>query len=585
MERAAPAGPTLQAGQLWQLVRESWSRLLTVRPLFVLASLVLVQWLAVAAVALTVRHNGWLWYQGGDQTFYYSSAWSIAHGHLPQSSIGYGWSLLFAPLAAVVGPNILAALPIVILVQTLVLLPLGLVGVYGIGARIGGRTLGYLAAVCWVTAPVVAIPGFIHRFHPVYLEAFLPQAYGLTALSDFVSMILVIGAAYAFLRALDTHGDADAALAGSLAGFAIGVKPANVFFLAGPLLAVIVSRRPRTAALYVAAMLPAVIALALWKEKGVGHVPLLSSSGEAKLAAGPAGGGVPLGALGLSRYVHLLHWSHFRDNMDQFREYFWSGRLVEWIPIAGIIALLRVSAVKAAFVGGWLAAFVFIKGSSLGATVQDGTFFRLLMPAWPAYVLCVAALPFLVPGLGRGVCRSVRSVWPLQWHAAPVVVALVVFAGVPLVAMAALPPQHDRSIVDEFNYDTVVPVTSFHLTARVEGRRVVLSWKQPRPTAPSTRVFYRIYRSTRAGQPPIGGVVDYHDGIACSPPTGGAASCRVLMTLLGPTGRPPYVDRPMGYGQSATLTYRVGLLANWLDDYSRGDVLLLSAPVEVGLKH
>ena len=40
---------------------------LTDRPLTALAALAVAQWLAILAFALTVRHNGWLFYQGGDQ--------------------------------------------------------------------------------------------------------------------------------------------------------------------------------------------------------------------------------------------------------------------------------------------------------------------------------------------------------------------------------------------------------------------------------------------------------------------------------------------------------------------------------------
>src|SRR5581483_1455132 len=46
--------------RLGPLAREPWA---------VLAPLLLLQWAALLAFALTVRHNGWLYYQGGDETF------------------------------------------------------------------------------------------------------------------------------------------------------------------------------------------------------------------------------------------------------------------------------------------------------------------------------------------------------------------------------------------------------------------------------------------------------------------------------------------------------------------------------------
>ena len=38
-------------------------------------------------------------YSGGDDSWYYTSAWVLGHGHVPQGSIGYGYSFLLAPLA------------------------------------------------------------------------------------------------------------------------------------------------------------------------------------------------------------------------------------------------------------------------------------------------------------------------------------------------------------------------------------------------------------------------------------------------------------------------------------------------------
>ena len=55
---------------------------------------------ALLALALTVKHNGWLYYAGGDQLWHYSGAYLLAHGHLPPAYVGYGWSVLLAPLAS-----------------------------------------------------------------------------------------------------------------------------------------------------------------------------------------------------------------------------------------------------------------------------------------------------------------------------------------------------------------------------------------------------------------------------------------------------------------------------------------------------
>ena len=570
---AAPPVELRLLRRAWGLAGDAYVRLLAVRPLYVLGVLVLAQWLTVLSWALTVRHNGWLYYQGGDQTYYYSSAWSIAHGHIPQSPIGYGWSLLLAPLAGIAGTNILGALPAIVVLQAAVLLPLGLLGVYGIGERIAGRTLGYLAAAGWIVAPFLATPGFVHRYHERWVEQFLPQAFGFTGLADFLSMIVVVGAAYVFLRALDTDGAADAAIAGLLTGFAIGVKPANVLFVAGPALAVLVARRWRVAVVYGVAILPAVLALALWKEKGLGHLPLFSSSGSGvRIAAGATAAGLPVA--GLPGYLDL-NWSNLGANMAQIREFFWSMRLVEWLPLAGLVAVARASLAKAAFLGGWLAAFVFIKGTSGSTGVQNATFWRLLMPAWPAYLLLAVSLPLLVPGVARALKRHVPVPRTLAWRSVPVVAAAAALAAVPVVAMAALPAAHGRAIVDDYDFNTLVPVADFGLRATVHGSEVTLTWS--RRHSAGVNEFYRVYQSRPSGQTPVGGLSEYRDGIACVSQRSGASSCRLLMHLLPPTRATHAVNEPGPGGQ----TYRVALLANWIDDTGKGDVLLVSEPVTV----
>ena len=68
-------------------------------PWIVLAPLVVAQWVVLAVFALTVERNGWLFYQGGDQTCFYTSAWELAHGRVPETLVGYLWPFLLAPLA------------------------------------------------------------------------------------------------------------------------------------------------------------------------------------------------------------------------------------------------------------------------------------------------------------------------------------------------------------------------------------------------------------------------------------------------------------------------------------------------------
>ena len=93
----------------------------------VLAGLVVVEWLAVLGTARVVRHAGWIYYQGGDQLWYYTLGWLLGHGQLTQTPVGYGWSAMLAPIARIAGPNLVSALPVIVLLNVLVLMPVAMV--------------------------------------------------------------------------------------------------------------------------------------------------------------------------------------------------------------------------------------------------------------------------------------------------------------------------------------------------------------------------------------------------------------------------------------------------------------------------
>ncbi|MGH3132001.1 MAG: hypothetical protein ACRDNX_14400, partial [Gaiellaceae bacterium] len=231
------------------------------RPALVLGPLVAVQWVAVLVFALGTPRNGLLFYQGGDQTFFYTTGWSLGEGSIPRTGIGYAWPLALAPIAIVAGPSFLSALPAILALQFLVLLPLALLAVYGIATHIGGRPFGYWAAGLWVALPYLAIPLFVDRYHEQFAEQFLPHALGLSGLGDFPSTVALLGAAHFVLRALDDEDVAAAVLAGLVTGFACGIKPANLLFLPAPFLALALARRWREAVAFGAALTPALLAL------------------------------------------------------------------------------------------------------------------------------------------------------------------------------------------------------------------------------------------------------------------------------------------------------------------------------------
>src|SRR5689334_9412798 len=74
------------------------------RPRPVLGALIIANVAATTLFALAIPHNGWVWYQGGDQIAYATDGSIIAGIHLPPADLGYGLPLLLAPVSRLVGP-------------------------------------------------------------------------------------------------------------------------------------------------------------------------------------------------------------------------------------------------------------------------------------------------------------------------------------------------------------------------------------------------------------------------------------------------------------------------------------------------
>jgi hypothetical protein len=544
-------------------------------PWIVLVPLVVAQWIAVLIFALTVRHNGWLFYQGGDETYYYTTSWLLSNLHLPATAIGYGWSYLLSPLGLVAGTNFLVALPAIILFQTIVLLPVSLLCVYGITARIGGRLLGYVAAGLWVFLPYLVIPLFVERYHQKYVELFLPQALGLTNLGDFPSMVFLLVSAYFVLRAVDDRSWTDAAMAGLAAGFAAGVKPANLLFLPAPILALAVARRWRQLLPFAAALAPALITLALWKHRG-GQVAGVSAPAM-RLASSQFAPPV-LSIFSRAQSFVSVDWHRLHENFLGLREFFWSMRILEWLPIAGALALLRRSRAQAVLVVAWFAAFLIFKGSNGQSSVEDASFFRLLMPAFPAFFLLAVSIPVLAPTGGAWLRQRFAVDPPRPWSARRFYVAAGVLALIPLVLVLAVRPIRGPTAANYFEEGVFLPVDhGFTPSATGSGSTRQITW-QP-PSTGSTKPFYRVFRSPVTEPAPDPTLPPAQKGIRClahdlSP---SVAQCQVQMQLLGTTSSTHWVDKP-GRGR---WVYRIGLGANWIDDPKLGDVLLLSDPVTV----
>ena len=522
-------------------------------PWVVLLPLVAIQWAAVLAFALTTPHNGWLFYQGGDQTWLYTRAWGLANGELAPTYVGYAWPFLLTPIALLAGPSILAALPAILAFQFLFLLPLGVLCVYGIAAHVGGRVLGYWAAGAWVAVPFVAMPLWDKRYEERYEDQFLPQAFGLTGMADFPSMIFVLVSAYFVVRAIAGARPVDAVLAGLAAGFAAGMKPANLVYLPAPFLALALARRWRSAVVLAAALVPALVTLTLWKVRGLGQIPAFAAP-DVRLAAGASDLLAPV-----DRYLGL-DWNVLSANYFALRELFWNASLLVWLPLAGLVAVARRSIPVAVLLFGWLAAYVFLKGTDPRASVDTGSFFRLLMPAWPAFLLLAAAVPLLVPTLAPRIVERFRGASELfRPGRRTLAVAAVALALLPVPLVLLARPLHEPEAVLDPVGSVYVPVTrGFGLG--VDSARGVntLSWRAP--ATGSSDVFYVVYRS-RGG-----------DGTSCDHLPGGASYCSIRARLLGRTRATTFVDEQA----PPEATYRVGAAANYRDDPRLGDLLLLS---------
>ena len=560
----------LEAGRrAWSALPDGLASVERVHPAKLLAPAIAIQWLTTLALALTVRHNGWLYYQGGDQLWHWVSAWSLAHGDLPPTRVGPGWPAILAPFTTFGGPTLVPGLPGIVLFDVLVLGPVALLRVYGIANEIGGRIFGYWTTLLWLTVPFIGIKYTDHFYHQRYTELTLPQSFGLTAMSDFPSMVAVLVSVYFALRVMRRPDTIDALACGLAGGTAYAIKPSNSVFLAGIVLGLAYRRRLVSAAWVLAGMGPALATLVLWKYRGLGYLPLFQSESARTVAAGAHDQLVAFNPL--HKYVHF-DWHHLNLQLQGIKEHFWSVRVIEWLVIGGTIGLARRSIAAALVVGGWFAAFVVTKGTYQYASIDDAGIFRVMMPSYPAFVLMIASLVFLFPVRRRAAARRAaasvpaatggrRRLWLLGGAAA-------VFALYPFALVAAASPLHGPAPSSYISVGLLRSVDpGLHLEASVAGRGVHLRWRDAQPAG--TRVFYRIWRSGD----PTGGAV-------CTPVRNGADDCELAMQDLGAHRNGSFADRP-GRGR---WTYRLGLAANWLDSPDYGDVYSVGPPVTVRVR-
>jgi hypothetical protein len=554
---------------------------------WIVGGCVVAYWAFVAVIALlTSPHNGWIYQSGDDAGWYWTSAWALSSLHLPYTAVGLGWPYLMAPLAAIFGANIASALPAVVVLNVVVLAPVAIVGMYLIGERIAGKLFGVWSAVLWTVLPLVGVLLYADHARWVVTDTFLPTALGLNALSDYPSEVCAIIGAYLVLRTMDTGDLRDGVLVGIVLGFLILLKPSNAALALVAAVVLLAARRFRPAIAATAGIVPSLLALAAWKQRGRGL--LFAPTGPATTPTPPAPpgspgpGGGPGGQTGLmghlenafhrlvdapSKYLSF-DWHHLNQNVQALQEVFWSVRLLEYLLIVGMIALIARGKARGLFVVAWFLAIALSKGASSFASVFDTSLYRYLLPAWPAWVLIVASVVLLWPRGRSNRDRTTRiaTEWPRRPSAWLVAGAVVVLGLMP-VALALGATRAPKGTIAQMTYaGALVPIVDFGLTAKQTGPHTVhLEWRGL--TTNGANTVYRVFSGPNDG---------------CQTTTDGTPRCIFQMAQTWWTRSAVAVqsDAPRG-----RRTYRVAVGASWrFDPNSTGDLLLLSKPVTITVR-
>jgi hypothetical protein len=375
-----------------------------------LAGAILLQWLSTLAVTFRANHTGWRFEQSADAAASVQGAFALVDGDLPRHGPGLLWPMLLSPFASV-ADTVDGVLAGAVLLNVLVLGPVALVAAYWIAARLGGRPLGVATLTLWVLGPWLLLLLALDPYEPVVRDRVLPLVLGLTAEPAFPAAVALAASAALISTSLDRRSLVGVALAGLVAGAAVATEPHTLLFLGAAAGAYVAARRVRQAGAFAVAIAPAVLAVVLWQARAL--------DGSDALSFGP------------------VDWGQFTDSMAGLREFFWSQRLLQWLPLAGTVAVARRSAPLALLLGGWMLTFGVVLGSQPDAVLDGGALFRVLLPALPAYIVLAAAIPLLVPTLAA---RLGPKLDPLSPGRGPgrgaLAIAAVLLALVPLAAAA-----------------------------------------------------------------------------------------------------------------------------------------------------
>jgi hypothetical protein len=240
--------------------------------------------------------------------------------------------------------------------------------VYAVVLLVAGRVAALFAGLVLVAGPVVLAKRYFISgggtppidYRTVYRHDVLPTAFGLTARSGLIAACLLLASAWLVLARTRLPVWATAALGGAAASTAALVYPRAWLALAAPVAATLVARRATATAAALVTVAAGLVALAVFRD-------------------------VPHVAFG---------WHQMGQSLDSVREFSWSRRLLEYLPLAGVVGLARRSSPAAAFFAVLLVAVVILPLSRpLGLT----GYLIAIVPGVPVYWLLTACIPFLVP--------------------------------------------------------------------------------------------------------------------------------------------------------------------------------------------
>src|SRR5262249_34381015 len=202
--------------------------------------------------------------------------------------------------------------------------------VYAIVDLVGGRTAALFAGLVLIVGPVVlakkyfisggGTPPILYR--DVYRHDVLPTQFGLTGQSGLIAGCLILFSALLLLVRVPLPAWASGAGSGAAVAAAVLVYPRAWLVLGAPVVATLVARRLQAAAAALAVALVGLLALAVFRD-------------------------VPHVAFG---------WHQMGQSLDSLREFSWSRRVLEYLPLAGVVGLARPSAPTAPVFGGVLVA-------------------------------------------------------------------------------------------------------------------------------------------------------------------------------------------------------------------------------------